>query len=593
MKYRTLYSVLAIFILVGVISLACQPEPAPTGVETQPPAGTEMPTEAMTTEMPTETLAVTEAPSRAPTEAIAAGGTLNFAQSADGRTLDPALETDANNLAPASHVYEGLTNFAPGSATLVPALATTWDVSEDGLDWTFHLRDGVVFHDGTPFNADAVVFNFERWWDLENPYNLGADQFIYWDYMFQGFKDQKTDLGQPKGILAGVEKVDVMTVKLKLNRPNASLLSTLAMENFRFASPTAIREQGENYSKADGHAVGTGPFILKEWVQEDHITLARFDDYWGEAPTLDEIVYRVIPDPNAAFTALQEGEIDMISLWANLSPGHIAQAQADPNIQVVYNPTFNVGYLGLNQAKEWLQNRNVRLAIAHAIDKQAIIDALYLGGAEPAKEFQPPSLWGFNEEIRDYPYDPTKAREHLDQALAEGVEIPNPAIFYVLPVSRLYYPEPLKVGELIQAALAELGINTEIRTPSWPNSYLGELKEDGAKHDIFLLGRVSENGDPDNFLCALFCGRDTSLNHTEQGVGAPPDEETAQLLRDAVVEIDFDTRQAMYEQANQMIYDRILSIPIVKRTPPTLLRANIEGYVPSPMREVLTYLIKK
>ncbi|RME43627.1 MAG: ABC transporter substrate-binding protein, partial [Chloroflexi bacterium] len=513
--------------------------------------------------------------------------TLVFVQSADAGTLDPALETSANSLAPATHIYEGLTDFEPGSTTPIPKLATSWEASEDGLEWTFHLREGVTFHDGTPFNADAVVFNFQRWWDPDNPYNLGPDQFIYWDYMFQGFK------GDENSVLADVQKVDDMTVKLILNKPNASLLNTLAMENFRFASPTAIMEQGENYGTAQGRAVGTGPFMVEEWVKEDHITLVRNDNYWGEKPSLKRIVYRVIPDTSAAFLALQAGEVDAISLWASPGPDEIEQAKKDPNIQVVYNPAFNVGYLGLNLAKPWLQNINVRLAIAHAIDKQAIVDSLYPGDAEPAKEFMPPSLWGYNDAIEDYPYDPDLAREYLQKAKDEGVEIPDPAIFYVMPVSRAYYPQPQQTGELIQAMLADIGINTEIRSPAWPDPYLSDLEEDGTKHDLFMLGWVGDNGDPDNFLCVFFCGGDTSFNNDGKGGGLPPDEEIAKLLRDAVAQTDFETRKSMYEQANQLIHDRVISVPIVHRTPPTLLRSNIKGYVPSPVREVLTYLTKE
>jgi peptide/nickel transport system substrate-binding protein len=587
MKYKKLSSFLAVFMLLSIILAACQPAATATPVATQAPVVTEAPTEAMATEAPTEAMP-TEAPTEVmATEAPAGGGTLIFAQSADAGTLDPALETSANSLAPATHIYEGLTDFEPGTTTPIPGLATSWEASDDGLEWTFHLREGVTFQDGTPFNADAVVFNFERWWDTSNPYNKGADQFIYWDYMFQGFK------GDENSVLANVEKVDDMTVKLTLNVPNASLLNTLTMENFRFASPAAVEEQGDNYGTAEGKAVGTGPFMVKEWVKEDHLTLARNDNYWGEMPTLDEIVYRVIPDTSAAFLALQAGEIDMLSLWASPSPDEIAQAQADPNIQVVYNPGLNVGYLGLNLYKDWLQNINVRLAISYAIDKQAIIDALYPGDAEPNKEFQPPSLWGFNEDIEDYPYDPAKAKEYLDQAIAEGVQIPDPAIFYVMPVSRAYYPQPQQTGELIQSMLADIGINTEIQSPAWPDPYLSDLEEDGTKHDLFMLGWVGDNGDPDNFLCVFFCGGDTTFNNDGNGGGLPPDEEIATLLRNAVAETDFDTRKAMYEEANQMIHDRVISVPIVTRTPPTLLRSNIEGYVPSPVREVLTYIVKK
>ncbi|MFC1923412.1 ABC transporter substrate-binding protein, partial [Chloroflexota bacterium] len=534
----------------------------------------------------------TEEPMEEPTEEpMEEEMVLTFAHSADAGTLDPALESSANSLAPAFHIYEGLTMFEPGTTTPIPGLATSWEATEDGLEWTFTLRDGVSFTDGTPFNADAVVFNFERWWDTENPYNLGADQFGYWDYMFQGFKGETLADGSPKSVLAGVEAVDDMTVKLILSRPNASLLNTLTMENFRFASPTAIEEQGDIYATAEGMAVGTGPFMVDEWVKEDHLTLARNDDYWGELPTLDKIVYRVIPDTSAMFLALQAGDIDMQSMWA-VTPDDIAVAESDENLTVAFNPAFNVGYLGMNHSKEWLQNLNVRMAVAHAIDKQAIVDALYAGDAVTASQFQPQALWGYNNDIVDYPYDPALAAEYLQAAVDEGVVIPDPAIFYVMPVSRAYFPVPAQTGELIQSYLADIGLNTQIESPAWPDPYLSDVQEDGTKHDFHMLGWVGDNGDPDNFLCTFFCGGDTEWNNDGEGGGVPADEEIAQLLRDAVSETDFETRKAAYEQINQLLFDRVIGVPIVHRTPPTLMRSNVQGYVPSPVREDLTYLTK-
>jgi peptide/nickel transport system substrate-binding protein len=590
MKHKKFYTLLAVILLASMVLAACAPAATEAPVEAAP---TEAPAEPEPTEAPAEP-EPTEAPAEPePTEEPMeeGGGTLIFGHSADAGTLDPANQTSGNSLAPAFHIYEGLTMFEPGSTTPIPALATGWEASEDGLEWTFTLREGVSFTDGTPFDADAVVFNFERWWDFENPYNQGADVFIYWGYMFQGFKGETLDDGSPKGVLAGIEKVDDMTVKLILSRPNASLLNTLAMENFRFASPTAVMEQGEFYATAEGMAVGTGPFMVGEWVKEDHLTLVRNDDFWGEAPNLDEIVYKVIPDTSAMFLALQAGDIDMQSMWA-VNPDDIAVAEADENLKVVHNPAFNVGYLGLNHAKEWLQNLNVRLALNHGIDKQAIIDALYAGDAVTASQFQPQALWGYNNDIVDYPYDPALAADFLQAAVDEGVVIPNPVIFYVMPVSRAYFPVPAQTGELIQAQLAELGINVEIQSPAWPNPYLSDLQADGTKHDLFMLGWVGDNGDPDNFLFTFFGGAATTWNNDGAGGGVPPDEEIATLMREALTITDFETRKAAYEQINQLIFDRAIGVPIVHRTPPTLMRANIEGYIPSPVREDLTYVTK-
>ena len=161
-----------------------------------------------------------------------------------------------------------------------------------------------------------------------------------------------------------------------------------------------------------------------------------------------------------------------------------------------------------------------------------------------------------------------------------------------MPVSRAYYPDPAAIGELIQAQLAEVGINTEIRSPAWPSPYLDDLQTDGTVHDLFMLGWVGDNGDPDNFLCVFFCGADTQFNNDGAGGGAPPDDEIAALLSAAVAEVDFDIRKAMYEEANQMLFDRVISVAIVTRTPPTLFRSDVSGYVPSPVREILTTLGK-
>jgi peptide/nickel transport system substrate-binding protein len=185
------------------------------------------------------------------------------------------------------------------------------------------------------------------------------------------------------------------------------------------------------------------------------------------------------------------------------------------------------------------------------------------------------------------------AAEYLQAAIDEGVEIPDPVIFYVMPVARLYFPQPQQLGELIQAQLAEIGINAQIQSPAWPDPYLADLQEDGTKADIFLLGWGGDNGDPDNFLCVFFCGADTQFNNDGAGGGVAPDAEIAQMLRDAVAETDFATRQAKYEEINQLIHDRVISVPIQSIEAPTLARINIEGYIPSPVREVLTYLTKK
>jgi peptide/nickel transport system substrate-binding protein len=514
-----------------------------------------------------------------------------FAHPEDAAKLDPADVTDSESLLVTWHLYEGLTRYKPGTAEIEPALAESWTVSDDGLEWTFKLREGVTFHDGTPFDAEAVVWNFNRWFDPEHPQHFEGWDFTYWPYMFQGYKgEDKNEDDVPDSVLASAEAVDASTVKLVLNRPNAPLLQTLAMGNFGFSSPAAVETAADSYGTPDGDpiAAGTGPYKVKEWVPVDHITVERNDDYWGEAPPMREIEFRVIPDGTARFLSLAAGEIDGMT---QVNPEDIAKAEADENIQVVFEPANNVGYLGINQARPPWDNLNCRLALAHAIDKQAIADTLYAGDAVPATQMMPPDLWGYNKSLVDYPYDPVKAKEYLDLCIAEVGELPAEVTFYVPPIQRFYFPKPKELGETIQAGLNELGIVTTISSPEWGAVYLPEVRE--GKADLFLLGWGGDNGDPDNFLCQFFCGGDASFNSAEDGTAMPPDEELDVLLREAATLTDQAERRVKYEEANARILETVPAVPLVHRTPPILLRSNLSGYTASPLQQILTGVTKE
>ncbi len=368
-----------------------------------------------------------------------------------------------------------------------------------------------------------------------------------------------------KSLLRGVEKVDDYTVRLYLNRPNASLINTLGMNNFAIMSPAAIEKYGPDIFK---HPVGTGPFKFVEWIPNDKITLERNDDYWGEPAKLKTLVFRSIPDNTARFLELQAGTIDGMD---NPNPDDMPVAEKDPNIQVLLRPAFNVGYLGINQAHKPFDDVRVRKAIAHAIDKKAIVDAFYSGLGEPAKEFMPPSLWGYNPDIEDYAYDPAKAKELLAEAgYPDGFE----TTLWVMPVPRPYFPQPQQVGEAIQQMLADVGIKAKIVTKDW-GTYLDEVA--AGKADLFMLGWTGDNGDPDNFLCVFFCGGDNSF---AQG---PPDEELHQLLLKAQSETDQAKREEMYKEANAMIHDIVPGVPVVHTKVPLFFKKTIKNYIPSPM----------
>jgi peptide/nickel transport system substrate-binding protein len=515
-------------------------------------------------------------------------GTFVFAHPEDATKVDPADVTDSESLLATWQMYEGLTRYKPGTTEVEPALATAWKVSDDGLTWTFTLRDGVKFHDGTPFNADAVVWNFNRWFDKSNPAHTG--DFEYWASMFQGFKGDDADKnGQPDSFFVSAEAVDPLTVKLTLSRPNAPLLQTLAMGNFAFSSPAAVQKAGDKYGTPSGDPIeaGTGPYMIDEWVPSDHLTMKAYDGYWGDKPKVDKIALRVIPDGTQRFLSLQNGEIDGMN---QANPEDMKPAAADTNVKVVMEPANNVGYLGFNLAKKPWDNKDCRMAVAQAIDKKGIVDALYGGDAEAASQMMPPKLWGYNAAVQDYAYNIDAAKASLAKCVA-AEKLPAETSFYVPPIQRFYFPKPKELGESIQASLSQAGINTKISSPDWKTVYLKDVS--GGKTELYLLGWGGDNGDPDNFLCQFFCGGTAAWNSDKSGNPLPANDALNKLLRDAATKSDPAVRQKMYEQANQMIHDEVLGVPLVYRSTPLLFRSNISGYTASPIQQLFTSIQKQ
>jgi peptide/nickel transport system substrate-binding protein len=513
--------------------------------------------------------------------------TFVFGHAADATKLDPADVTDSESLLATWQIFEGLTRYKPGSTEIEPALAESWETSEDGLTWTFKLRPEVKFHDGTAFDADAVVWNFNRWFDPEHPAHFG--DFEYWSSMFQGFKGATDAEGAPTSVFASAEAVDPETVRLTLNRPNAPLLQTLAMSNFAFSSPAAVEKAGDKYGTPDGDpiAAGTGPYMVESWRPGEEITLTAFADYWGEAPPTPTLVLRVIPDGSQRFLSLKNGEIDGMN---QVNPEDIASAQADSSLQVIMEPANNVGYLGFNLAAPPWGNKDCRLAVYQAIDRQAIVDALYAGEAQVATQMMPPELWGFNSELEGYPYDPEAAKASLEKCVAAEGPLPASVKFHVPPIQRFYFPKPKELGEAIQAQLAEVGITVEITSPDWRTVYLKEVNEGNS--ELHLLGWGGDNGDPDNFLCQFFCGVTAQWNSVD-GVAAPPDEALNTLLRQAATLSDPAARQAEYEKANAMVQELVLAVPLVNRLTPLILAEGVSGYTASPLQSVLTSIRKQ
>lgn len=482
--------------------------------------------------------------------------TLVFAKS-DAVELDPADVTDGESVTVIDNIFEGLVRYKPGTTEVEPWLATSWDVSSDGLEWTFHLRQGVKFQDGTPFNADAVVFSYERQRDKEHPFHKYG-KWEYWQWCFSE--------------VSKTEKVDDYTVKMTLSHPFAPFLSTMAMFTAFIVSPTNCEKWGDQWFS---HPVGTGPFSFVEWVKGDHITLEKYADYWGEKPKIDKLIFKVIDDPSQRLLALQKGEVDGIEFP---NPDDLPTIEKDPNLQILSEPGLNVGYLAMNMGTDTkgfqkpFGDVRVRQAVNYAINKQAIVDQLYKGTAVVAKNPIPPTLWGYNDEIQDYEYNPTKAKELLKEA---GYPNGFKTQLWAMPVSRPYMFDPQKIAVAIQADLKAVGIDAEIVTYDW-STYL--QKTENGEHPMALLGWTADYADPDDFLYVLL-DSDAATVGTAGNIAFYRNPQVHELNLKAQIETDQEKRIEIYKQVQEIIHNDAPWVPLAHAKQILVFKNSVKGFV--------------
>ena len=505
MKSNKLFFVLVVLLLASMLLAACQPAPVAEEPAAEAPAAEEPVAEEPAAEEPAAEEPVAEEPAA---EEPMAKSTFIFGRGGDSVSLDPAIVTDGESFRVTGQCLEPLYQYEPGTTTPIPALATECSANADSTEWTCALREGVKFHDGTDFNADAVIFNFDRWKMTDDANHFESQVFEYYEYMWFGFDDDS--------VITSVEKVDDLTVKFLLGAPLAPFLANLAMDMFAISSPAAIDAAGEDYGTPAAGCVGTGPFKFVEWVESDHITVEANEDYWGGKPTVDEILFRVIPDDSSRFLALKSGDIHALEQAVSED---ILSAEADPDLYVLARPALNTGYLGFNFMVEEFNDIRVREAVVHAIDRQGLVENFYGAYGEAASNFLPPLVWGHNDAIEDWAYDPDLSKQLLadagfpdglsevtvaaDVTDAEGTVVyaagdKIPLTLYYMPVTRFYYPSPQEIGEAMAANLAAAGLNATLELAGdWP-TYLG-LRREGRLLGLYMLGWGGDNGDPDNF----------------------------------------------------------------------------------------------
>jgi ABC-type transport system substrate-binding protein len=510
---------------------------------------------------------------------------LIFACSGDAVKLDPADVTDGESTARTDSIFEGLVEYKAGTAEIQPCLATSWVTSADNKNITFTLRQGVKFHDNTTFNADAVVFSFERQYNTSHPYHQYGE-WAYWGYMFSDIQK--------------VEKIDDYTVKIVLSRPNAAIMTSLAMFTVAIVSPTNAAKYGAD---AFSHPCGTGPFKFVEWVKADHITLEANKYYWRGAPKIDKIIYRVITDPSARLLAIQAGEIQGMEFP---DPASLASIEANNKLQLLTAPGMNVGYIAMNngygyndsnkngmhdQNEPWVKtpgyfepftNKTVRQAINYAINKTSIVKNLYKGTAIVAKNGMPPFMLGYNDSIVDYPYNPVKARELLNETKwANGFN----TTLWVMPVSRPYMFDPAKIGEAIQSYLTAVNIHVTIYQIDWA-TYL--TKTQAGEHPMCLLGWTGDNGDPDNFMNVLYGANQCTLG-TAGNVAFYNNTRVQDLLSAALQTYNISERAQLYKDAQGIIHEDAPFVYLAHANQNLVFTKNVQGFILNPTGRYFFY----
>lgn len=500
------------------------------------------------------------------------GGTLVFGTSSDPVVLDGAYVSDGESLRVIDQIFETLVTTTPGGTEIEPALAESWTASDDGLEWTFNLRQGVTFHDDTAFNADAVCFNFDRWYNFAGVAQSASVSY-YWSTVFGGFSD-----GATPSLYGGCEAADENTAVITLTAPSAAFLSGLAVSAFVIASPDALTtyeadkvggtDDAPTFDGTFGfeHPIGTGPFKFESWAPGDKLTIVRYDGYWGDKALLDKVIFKPIADGPARRTALETGEIQGYDL---VDPADAA-ALAEAGFEVLHRPAFNVGYVGFNQAKPPLDNIKIRQAIAYALNREALVSAKYPEGAQVATQFQPPELFGWSADVPQYDYDPDMARQLISES---GVTDLTLEFYYPSDVSRPYMPDPTANFEAFKADLEAVGFTIVPKTAPWRSGYLDDV--DAGNAQIYLLGWTGDFGDPDNFIGTFF--------RTPQVAWGFENQEIFDALTTARDTADTAERTALYEEANKLIMEFLPGVPYVHTQPALAFAANVTGYVPSPV----------
>jgi peptide/nickel transport system substrate-binding protein len=521
----------SLLLVLGLVLAACssaappppQADAGQTASETEAEAATEVETETEAAEPAVEAEAEAETEAAGPPQ----GGTIIVGLQAEPTTLDAQQISDYNSHRAAYGVYDTLLRFTDESTEVEPGLAESWDISDDGLVYTLHLRQGITFHDGADFNAEAVKFNLERQIDPNHPFH-DTGEFAYAEFTW--------------GAVDTIEVVDDATIRITLTEPFAPFLNHLAMHPAAMVSPAAVEQYGADISI---NPVGTGPFKFASWTPGVEVILEKNPDYWRGAPNVDQVIYRSIIEDQSRLTELEAGGINFM---VNIPPDDLPRLRDDARFTVVDQAGMHTWWVAFNQSKPPFDNPQVRQAINYAVNKQAIVDNLLQGTGVAAVNPLPPVVWSYTDDIQQYAYDPDKAKELLAEA---GYPDGFSCSFWV-PESGSGMQQPVAMGTAIQADLAAVGIDCQIETFEW-GAYLDKVivPPDQAEYDMFEMSWIGDNGDPDNHLYILLSSQQFPPQGYNMGFYNNP--EVDDLLQEARVSLDRGVRTELYQEAQKLL----------------------------------------
>jgi len=479
------------------------------------------------------------------------GKTLVYGRGADSSLLDPIHDDNGESVKVIVNVFDTLVTYSWETVALQPGLATSWEHSPDGLTWTFKLRPDVTFHDGTKCDAAAVVFTFNRLIQEEPSGSGPAVRARPYAPSYQ--------------VIKKIEAPDPQTVVFHLQHPSAVFLANLAMFPASIVSPAAVEKLGPDFA---ARPVGSGPYQFERWDRDQELVLKANDHYWGGRPKIDRLIFIPVAESAVLTQQLLRGDIHITD---SLPPAELIQLEKEPGIVIQREPGMNLAYLSLNNDRPALQDLRVREAIWHAIDKAGLVRLVLSGQGEPAINAMPKVLWGWNEKLVDRAFDPQKSRELLRAANAT---FPTSLKLYVMARPRPYLPEPSKAAVFVKEHLQAVGIPTEIITNE---NYQHFQDLSAGKHDLALIGWMTDNADPDNFLYQLF---DLDNIHDNGGNNncRYRNEDVHRWLKQAQQELSQERRVELYHQVQAQMFADAPVVPLVHVPARVAQRSEVRGY---------------